>query len=139
MSTTLPKPIFSETSGRGQLIICLLKLILYKKSLQFGLKYHASSASLQMQITEHIHYSSGQSIMCLQIHAGRKFNSTQTTITWRWPALYYVGEKLENLVRTNRTPPPHLCYYDFNFLKINPDKTKLLVTCKPCLRAGTYI
>merc|ERR1711895_158322 len=39
-------------------------------------------------------------------------------------------------------------YYNINFLKINPDKTKFIITCKPCYRhitkdvfiqAGTFI
>ena len=68
----------------GPLLICLLKFTLNEKllahSLQFGMKYHTSSASLPMQITEHIHYSSGRSIMHLQIHSGQKLTSTQNTI-----------------------------------------------------------
>ena len=104
----------------GPLLICLLKLTLYKKSsahsLQFGLKYHASSASLRTQITEHIHYNSGWSIMCLQIHAGRKFDSTRTTITWRRPALYYVGEELENLMRTNTQTDREQTHREFKTL-----------------------
>ena len=61
----------------GPLLICLLNLTLNKKSsahsLQFGLKYHVSSDSLQAQITEH-----------------RDRNYVRV-------ALYYVGVELENL------------------------------------------
>ena len=61
----------------GPLLICLLKLTIYIKSiahsLQFRLKYHASSASLWTQITEHM-------------------NRNYVTL-----ALYYVGAELENL------------------------------------------
>ena len=66
----------------GPLLICLLKLTLYKKSLahslQFGLKYHASSASLRAQITEHTEYN------------------------YVTAALYYVGAELEKMMRTDR-------------------------------------
>ena len=30
-----------------------------------------------------------------------------------------------------------LYYYNINFLKINPDKTKFIITCKPCHRQST--
>ena len=45
----------------GPLLICLLKLILYKKLLahllQLGSKYHVTSDSLWTQITEHTDYN----------------------------------------------------------------------------------
>ena len=66
----------------GPLLICLLKFTLNEKllahSLQFGTKYHVSSDSLWPQITEHTEYN------------------------YMMAALYYVGEDLENLMRTNR-------------------------------------
>ena len=71
--------ILEQVAGAGfggPLLICLLKLTLYKKSLahslQFGFKFNASSASLQTQITEHTEYN-------------------YVTV-----ALYCVGEELEN-------------------------------------------
>ena len=61
----------------GPLLICLLKFTLNEKSLahslQFGMKYHVYSDSLQAQIREH------------------------TDRNYVTAALYYVGVELENL------------------------------------------
>ena len=66
----------------GPLLICLLKFTLNEKSLahllQFRRKYHVYSDSIQVQITEHTEYN------------------------YVMAALYYVGEELENLMRTNK-------------------------------------
>ena len=66
----------------GRLLISLLKFTLNEKSLahslQFGMKYHVYSDSLQAQITEHTEYN------------------------YVTAALYCVGEELENLMRTNK-------------------------------------
>ena len=53
---------------------------IYCRALHFAPKYHVSLDLRRPQIRQHIHYSLGQSIMCLQIHAGRKFDTTRTTI-----------------------------------------------------------
>ena len=66
---------------RGLLLIYLLNFTLKKSSaysLQFGSKYHVSSDSLLVQIMEHTEYN------------------------YVMAALYYVGEELENLMRTNK-------------------------------------
>ena len=66
----------------GQLLICLIKFTLNKKSLahllQFRTKYQVYSDSLRVQITEHTEYN------------------------YVTAALYCVGEELENLMRTYR-------------------------------------
>ena len=41
---------------------------IYQRALQFASKYHVSLDSRRPQIWQHIHYSLGQSFMCLQIH-----------------------------------------------------------------------
>ena len=77
--------IMKQVAGAGfggPLLICLLKFTLNKKSLahslQFGTKYHVYSDSLWAQITEHMEYN------------------------YVMAALHYVGEELENLMRTNK-------------------------------------
>ena len=80
----------------GPLLICLLKLTLYKKSLayslQFGLKYHASSASnyraYSLQFGLKYHVSSDSLWAQITEHTDRNYVTV---------ALYYVGEELENL------------------------------------------
>ena len=65
----------------GPLLICLLKFTLNEKLLahllQFGSKYHVSSDSLRAQVMEHMDYN------------------------YVMVALYYVGEKLANLMITD--------------------------------------
>ena len=72
----------AEAGFGGPLLICLLKFTLNEKSLahslQFGSKYHVYSYSLHAQIMEHTDYNYVMS------------------------ALYYVGEELENFMRTDR-------------------------------------
>merc|ERR1712115_726802 len=79
----------------GLLLICLLKFTLNKKllahSLQFGSKYHISSDSLWAQITEHTEYN------------------------YMTAALYYVGEELENLMRTDKQRTDRQTDGEFNY------------------------
>ena len=79
----------------GPLLICHLNFTLNKKlsahSFQFGSKYHVSSDSLLAQITEHTEYN------------------------YVTAALYYVGEELENLMRTKKHTDRQRTDTEFNY------------------------
>merc|ERR1712115_667583 len=79
----------------GPLLICLLKFTLNEKSLahslQFGTKYHVYSDSLRAQNMEHTEYN------------------------YVTAALYFVGEELENLMRTNKKIDRQRTDREFNY------------------------
>ena len=76
----------------------------------------------------------------------QKLTNTPTQQYNDFPAHYYVDDSTSTI--SSKTVTLLQSYYKINFLKINPDKTKFIKTCKPChsqstkdifIQAGTFI